>query len=122
MNRRTFLNAVPGLAALSPAVFTFAQDAAFATGGIQELQPITLPKPQTDGGKSVLAALQERKTIRKIRADKLPPQMLSNLLWAAFGINRETGAFGKSGRTAPLRQQLAGDRSVRRPAGRSVRL
>ena len=27
--------------------------------------------------------------------------MLSNLLWAAFGVNREKGNFGKPGRTAP---------------------
>lgn len=61
---------------------------------------ISLPKPETDGGKSVLAALQERRTIRNISAKRLPPQMLSNLLWAAFGVNRPKGAFGKPGRTA----------------------
>jgi hypothetical protein len=64
------------------------------------LQPIALPKPQTDGGKSVLAALWDRKTIRSIKPDALPPQVLSNLLWAAFGVNRETGPFGQVGRTA----------------------
>ena len=31
---------------------------------------------------------------------KLPPQVLSNLLWAAFGVNRENGPFGQVGRTA----------------------
>lgn len=33
-------------------------------------------------------------------ADKVPPQVLSNLLWAAFGVNREKASFGKPGRTA----------------------
>ncbi len=66
----------------------------------QELQPISLPKPQADGGKSVLAALKERKTTRAVSAQELPPQMLSNLLWAAFGVNREKGSFNKAGRTA----------------------
>jgi len=42
----------------------------------------------------------DRKTIRNIRAEKLPPQVLSNLLWAAFGINRENGPSGRTGRTA----------------------
>jgi hypothetical protein len=65
-----------------------------------ELQPITLVKPQTEGGKSVLAALQARRTIRNISAEKLPPQVLSNLLWSAFGVNRQTGPFGQIGRTA----------------------
>ena len=65
------------------------------------MQPIVLPKPEKDGGKSVLASLQERKTDRGIRPNPLPPQTLSNLLWAAFGFNRtEGGLRGKPGRTA----------------------
>jgi hypothetical protein len=64
------------------------------------LKPITLPKPETDGGKTVPAALKERKTTRNISAKELSPQLLSNLLWAAFGVNREKGSFGKPGRTA----------------------
>ena len=90
MNRRTFIRTVPALAVLTATTWSPAQ----------ELEPITLPKPETDGGKSVLAALQGRRTNRNIREDKLPPQMLSNLLWAAFGVNREKANFGKSGRTA----------------------
>jgi hypothetical protein len=67
----------------------------------QELQPIPLPKPEKDGGKSLLAAIQERRTIRTISPDPLPLQMLSNLLWTAFGVNRpEGGLRGKPGRTA----------------------
>ena len=37
---------------------------------------------------------------RTISARELPPPVLSNLLWAAFGVNRPHGAFGKPGRTA----------------------
>ena len=70
-----------------------------ASGAI-DLQPITLPRPERDDGK-LMIALQERRTIRNISPKELPLQMLSNLLWAAFGINRESAAFGKSGRTAP---------------------
>jgi nitroreductase len=101
MNRRTFVKTIPALAALSNELALPAQDETPAVAARRELQPIMLPKPQTDGGKSVLAALQERRTNRNIRADKLPPQMISNLLWAAFGVNREKGSFGKAGRTAP---------------------
>ena len=53
-----------------------------------------------DGGKSVLAALKERKTTRNISTKELPAHILSNLLWAAFGVNRAMGSFGKPGRTA----------------------
>ena len=98
MNRRTFVKTVPGLALAAGAASSLAGESAVST---RELQPIVLPKPEKDGGKSVLAALWDRRTNRNIRSDKLPPQMLSNLLWAAFGVNRETGSFGKSGRTAP---------------------
>jgi nitroreductase len=77
-----------------------AGDAATQPGPPKDMQPIVLPKPQADGGKSVLAALKERKTIRAISEEKLPPQTLSNLLWAAFGVNREKGPGGGLGRTA----------------------
>lgn len=100
MNRRTFLKTLPALTVLSGATSLLAQDANTAPGLTRDLQPITLPKPQTDGGKSVLAALQERRTIRNISEKELAPQMLSNLLWAAFGVNRENGPFGQVGRTA----------------------
>ena len=98
MNRRTFVKAVPGLAVLAGIA---SGQAGQPPQSAQELQPIVLPKPEKEGGKSVLAALWERKTVRNIRSEKLPPQMLSNLLWAAFGVNRESGSFGKPGRTAP---------------------
>jgi len=90
MYRRTFVKTVPALAMMAGASSAFAE----------ELQPIVLPRPEKDGGKSVLAALWERRTIREIKEDKLPPQVLSNLLWAAFGVNREAGPMELPGRTA----------------------
>ena len=90
MNRRTFLKTLPALGVLAGAATSFAQD----------LQPIVLPKPEKDGGKSVLAALWERKTNRNISPENLPLQVLSNLLWAAFGVNRDNEPYGGPGRTA----------------------
>jgi nitroreductase len=97
MNRRTFVKTLPALTLLASSGAAPAQDPAAPA---KALDAVLLPKPETEGGKSVLAALRERKTNRSIRPDKLPPQMLSNLLWAAFGVNRERGNFGKPGRTA----------------------
>jgi nitroreductase len=97
MNRRTFVKALP---ALTVAVSAIGSSAQGSDKSAQELQPITLLKPETEGGKSVLAALKERRTTRNISDKELPPQVLSNLLWAAFGVNRERGSFGKPGRTA----------------------
>ena len=62
----------------------------------QDLKPIVLPPPQTDGGRPLMQVLKERKTSREFSGEKLSPQVLSNLLWAAFGINRPEGK-----RTAP---------------------
>jgi nitroreductase len=58
---------------------------------------IQLPQPNMTGGKPLMDALKERKSTRNFKPDKLPVQVLSNLLWAAFGINRPDS--GK--RTAP---------------------
>jgi len=67
----------------------------------QTLKPIQLPKPQTTGGKPLLQALAERQTSRSFADKPLPPQVLSNLLWAAFGVNRPPELKAGYGRTAP---------------------
>ena len=97
MNRRTFVKTLPAVAALAAAMPAAAEEAAAPA---PNLEPISLPKPETDGGKSVLAALRDRRTNRNISDKALPAQVLSNLLWAAFGVNREGGPFGQLGRTA----------------------
>lgn len=58
---------------------------------------IKLPPPQLDGGKSLMNALKERRSERSFAAKKLSVNVLSNMLWAACGINRPEA--GK--RTAP---------------------
>jgi len=62
----------------------------------QESKTVPLPKPRTTGGKPLLDALAERRTTRDFTTARLPQQMLSDLLWAADGINRPDGR-----RTAP---------------------
>jgi SagB-type dehydrogenase family enzyme len=62
-----------------------------------ELGPIPLPAPQTEGGKPFMQVLKERRSAREFSPKALPPQLLANLLWAGFGINRATNAY----RTAP---------------------
>jgi len=93
MKRRKFVKAVPSLALIAGSASHLA--------ALQPGQEIRLPKPENDGGKSVLASLLARKTIRTISSKELPIQVISNLLWAAFGVNRDTMASGKKGRTAP---------------------
>jgi len=62
----------------------------------QALKTIQLPPPRTDGGRPLMQVLKERKSTREFGPGALSQQTLSNLLWAAFGINRPDGR-----RTAP---------------------
>lgn len=100
----------------------------------QEPARVPLPKPQTDGGKPLMQALQERRSGRLFRSEPLSPQLLGNLLWAAYGINRP----GSGHRTAPSalnRQEIdlyvataeglfvyeAGSHALRRVHGEDIR-
>ena len=60
-------------------------------------EPPALPSPDRSGGKPLMQALQERRSIRDFRPDPLGAGQLSDLLWAAFGINRPENDH----RTAP---------------------
>lgn len=55
-----------------------------------------LPPPRRDGGRPLLSALNLRHSTRAYSTRALSMQTLSDLLWAAFGINRPSGD-----RTAP---------------------
>jgi len=67
-----------------------------AVASAQALKPVQLPTPQMTGGRPLIEVLKDRKSTREFGSDTLTPQTLSNLLWAAFGINRPDGR-----RTAP---------------------
>ena len=64
------------------------------------LPAIALPKPKLTRGRSLPESLRRRETNRDISDRKLPLQLLSNLLWAACGVNRRKGPFGGRGITA----------------------
>ena len=66
------------VAGLLAAVVAFAQAPAV----------IKLPPAQTAGGKPLMQALKDRQSMREYSAKPLPEQVLSNLLWAANGVNR----------------------------------
>lgn len=63
----------------------------------ESLTMMALPPAQTTGGLPLMEALRQRHSAREFRPDALTQQQLSDLLWAACGLNRE--ALG--GRTAP---------------------
>jgi len=52
------------------------------------LDRIQLPPPQVNSGRPRLEVLRDRQSRRAFSPRDIPPQVLSNLLWAAFGVNR----------------------------------
>lgn len=60
------------------------------------LEKQALPQPRTDGGMPLMQALMARKSTRSFADRQIEPQVLADMLWAAFGINRPDGK-----RTAP---------------------
>ncbi len=71
---------------------------ALASTGLAQTAPVRVPlPPPATGGRPLMDVLRDRHSERAFRDAPLPPQELSNLLWAAFGVNRpESGR-----RTAP---------------------
>ena len=78
---------------LASAALAAAPVSAVAQGGPK---PRDLPPPRSEGGQPLTAALKLRRSTREYSDRPLPAQVLSDLLWAAFGINRPSGD-----RTAP---------------------
>lgn len=88
VNRREFLK----VSVATGAVLAMAPSISFA----QEPKAIQLIRPQTGNGNPLMQLLWKRTSSRQFDPEPLPLEVLSNLLWAAFGINRSDGR-----RTAP---------------------
>ena len=69
--------------------------AAIPTSAAQ-MKTMALPAPRREGGRPLLSALNLRHSTRAYSSRALSMQTLSDLLWAAFGVNRPSGD-----RTAP---------------------
>jgi len=67
-----------------------------ALASSQTLKPVQLPPPRMEGGMPLMNALKLRRSTRAYAQRALPLSILSDLLWAAFGVNRPSGD-----RTAP---------------------
>lgn len=64
-------------------------------------QDIQLPQPQTKGGMPLMDALSYRQSNREFSNQTLSLQQLSDMLWAAQGINRNDGR-----RTSPTARNM----------------
>ena len=87
MDRRTFLSSA---AALVIAGASTAQAAEPAKGN-GDGRVVELPKPDMKGGKPLMECLALRRTNRTFTDAELSLELLSGLLWSAWGVNRENG-------------------------------
>jgi nitroreductase len=94
-SRREFLadTGAAGAAIIAPE-FMSMTSAAAAQGAPGEVR--LLPEPARTGGMPLMQALSLRRSTREFSARKIPDQVLGDLLWAAYGVNRASGD-----RTAP---------------------
>ena len=62
--------------------------------------PVRLPEPHRHGGRPLMDVMRDRHSVREFSSLPLSEQMLSDLIWCAFGVNRPANR----GRTAPSAQ------------------
>jgi len=93
-SRRDFLagTGATGAAIIAPAFVPLKVRA--APDPVTDFKP--LPAPTREGGMPLMQALAQRRSTREFSARRIPEQVLSDLLWAAYGVNRASGD-----RTAP---------------------
>jgi SagB-type dehydrogenase family enzyme len=61
-------------------------------------QDITLPQPVKTGGMPLMEALSKRQSCRQFSTEEIDIQTISNLLWAAWGFNRDDKRTAPSAR------------------------
>lgn len=61
----------------------------FSLKAVSQPKTTALPQPVRSGGMPLMEALDQRCSTREFAPAELPEQLLSNLLWAAWGINRD---------------------------------
>jgi nitroreductase len=96
VNRREFLK----VSVATGAILTMAPNIALA----EEPKPIQLLKPEMGSRNPLIQLLRKRMSSREFSPEPLPVEVLSNLLWAAFGINRSDGK--RTAPTASNRQEI----------------
>lgn len=77
--------------AVTAAVLCFAQESAAPAKIDPKAETVALPAPAKTGGMPLMQALAERKTIRDYKPGELDAATLSEILYAANGVNRPDG-------------------------------
>ena len=93
--------ATSAILATGNAILFISPDAALAN----EAKPIQLLKPNVSSANPLMRLLEKRSSSREFSPEKLPLEVISRMLWAAFGINR-TDSGNRTAPSARNRQEI----------------
>lgn len=91
MNNKNLLSALIFL--IFTVTVTDAQDSSQNTTPMNptDFKTIVLERPDLSGGEALMTALANRRSDREFRTENLSLKHLSEIMWAAYGTNREDG-------------------------------
>lgn len=67
---------------------------------------VKLPPPNLEGGRPLMAVLNDRRSDRSFGPDELTEQQVADILWAAMGVNRPGDGYRRTAPTARNRQDV----------------
>lgn len=73
----------------------------------QDNKPIILPRPNTEAGKPLMTAINNRHTNRNFKAEALSDRQIAEILWVAVGVNRPDEGNRRTTPTAMNKQDVS---------------
>lgn len=73
----------------------------------EDNKPIALPRPNTEAGMPLMAAINERHTDRNFKMQALSDRQVAEILWVAVGVNRPDKGNLRTTPTAMNRQDVS---------------
>ena len=89
-------------------------------GEVLEMRELHLPPAERGGGRPLMEVLNQRQSIRRFSPRELEPHFISNLLWAANGVNRDANEDDETRDARATRAVTAATADNMAPAGNTI--
>jgi len=86
----------------------------------EDIRELHLPPAERGGGRPLMDALNQRQSIRRFSPRELEPHFISNLLWAANGVNRDANEDDETREARATRAVTAATADNMAPAGNTI--
>jgi len=86
----------------------------------EETPELHLPPVEKGGGRPLMEVLNQRQSIRRFSPRELEPHFISNLLWAANGVNRDANEDDETRDARATRAVTAATADNMAPAGNTI--